>query len=572
MIPINKILNGDALTHLKELPSESIDCVVTSPPYWALRDYGEQVQVIWDGEKDCEHEWKENVIPKQRGNLKGIWEDRNNFNANSSNKEQISNFCSKCNAWKGQLGLEPTFDLYIKHLCDVFNEVKRVLKKSGTCWVNLGDTYWGGGNNRGSSEENLSEKQFSNRGARGQNQREWNKNYQAKSLCMIPFRFAIEMVNRGWILRNSLIWHKPNVMPSSVKDRFTVDFEYLFFFVKSKKYYFETQYEPIVSINDKRLGKGRIKSKGKSMSGNYGMDSVQIGTKIPKQDLVGNPQDTGFNQRWKESQKNPYAVQPREKEFTEFRSLPDLKEFSKYLNESRKWKKITIEEIEKIMESQAPHHWFNGESYPSKEDYLKLKQILEFGDFYDKSMTEIFEKSSEKQNSIEYGRNKRAVWRITTKPFKESHFAVFPEELVETPIKAGCPEFVCNKCGKAREKIFNHKVPKMGIDLPVSVMKIDKSNPFIGGNLSQNSVLRIKGGDNYAKWKEEHPDEFVGYSDCGCNAGFSGGIVLDPFFGSGTVGVVALKNNRSFIGIELNQEYIKIAEARLKPFLEQRKI
>ena len=89
------------------------------------------------------------------------------------------------------------------------------MKPSGTCWINLGDTYYGSG------------------GAGG----DWNKDYQSKCLCLIPQRFCIEMCNRGWILRNTIIWHKPNCMPSSVKDRFTVDFEYLFFFVKSKKYY-----------------------------------------------------------------------------------------------------------------------------------------------------------------------------------------------------------------------------------------------------------------------------------------------------------------------------------------------
>ena len=95
-LPINKILCGDSLTELKKLPAESIDCVMTSPPYWALRDYGIE----------------------------------------------------------GQLGLEPTFEEYIKNLCDIFDEVKRVLKKSGTCWINLGDTY--SGNKEGKTDNIVS--------------------------------------------------------------------------------------------------------------------------------------------------------------------------------------------------------------------------------------------------------------------------------------------------------------------------------------------------------------------------------------------------------------------------------
>lgn len=110
--------------------------------------------------------------------------------------------------WQGELGAEPSFNQYINHLCDVFDKVKRVLKDDGTCWVNIGDSY--------------------------------NK----KSLTLIPFRFALEMCNRGWIVRNVIIWQKPNATPQSAKDRFTVDFEYLFFFSKSKKYYFEQQFEP----------------------------------------------------------------------------------------------------------------------------------------------------------------------------------------------------------------------------------------------------------------------------------------------------------------------------------------
>ncbi len=194
---INKIIQGDCLEVLRTLPDESVDCVMTSPPYWGLRDYGVG----------------------------------------------------------GQIGQEPTFDEYITKLCDIFDEVKRALKKTGTCWVNMGDTYNSGGNYRSEGEGQIE-------GSRG-------RDYQAKAgmvktdtkiqglpdkcLCQIPSRFSIEMVNRGWILRNEIIWHKPNCMPESVSDRFTVDFEKLFFFVKSKKYYFEQQFEPMAFSSITRL-------------------------------------------------------------------------------------------------------------------------------------------------------------------------------------------------------------------------------------------------------------------------------------------------------------------------------
>lgn len=133
--------------------------------------------------------------------------------------------------WLGELGAEPSFNQYINHLCDVFDKVKRVLKDDGTCWVNIGDSY--------------------------------NK----KSLTLIPFRFALEMCNRGWIVRNVIIWQKPNATPQSAKDRFTVDFEYLFFFSKNKKYYFEQQLEPIKQSTYNRCKTGCGINKGANYQG-----------------------------------------------------------------------------------------------------------------------------------------------------------------------------------------------------------------------------------------------------------------------------------------------------------------
>jgi len=344
LIEINKIYQGDALAVLKTLPSNYIDCIVTSPPYWALRDYGTEGN-IWDAKEGCEHEWQNGFpagdkrITKRSENRAG-WErpSREEFSkrdvkkicpvCNSefsgkpeqkfcstkclntlSNEErqemqQKSNFCSKCGAWKGQLGLEPTFDLYIKHLCDIFDEVKRVLKPTGTCWVNLGDTYASNGGKKSDggnlgNKEALLQKKY----------RTKMSEVSEKSLCQIPSRFAIEMCNRGWILRNELIWWKPNCMPSSVKDRFTVDFEKIFFFVKSKKYYFETQYEPHLTQEKRPSGVVRART--------FGYDG-----------------------------KYPYAIQPRTKPFIEVRNLPDIKQFSKWINDWRKEHKIIIDEIE----------------------------------------------------------------------------------------------------------------------------------------------------------------------------------------------------------------------------------
>ncbi|HDP36497.1 MAG TPA: site-specific DNA-methyltransferase [Candidatus Atribacteria bacterium] len=237
---------GDCQAELKKMDNESIDCCVTSPPYWGLRDYQTE-PLIWDGDESCQHEWEQlqKTLRHKSGETnpgKERW-----YKDKGASDDKGSNFCTKCGAWQGSLGLEPTFELYIKHLCNIFDEIKRVLKKSGTLWVNIGDSYYGGGHGGWSKFDdgivNFKDPKY----GRGRNDcpvKNWDySQYQAKCMCLIPSRFAIEMVNRGWILRNEIIWRKPNCMPSSVKDRFTVDFEYVLFFVKNKKYYFEMQYE-----------------------------------------------------------------------------------------------------------------------------------------------------------------------------------------------------------------------------------------------------------------------------------------------------------------------------------------
>jgi site-specific DNA-methyltransferase (adenine-specific) len=177
MIKINKIYNEPCLETLKKMSDKSIDCVITSPPYWQLRDYG----------------------------------------------------------YDGQWGLEPTFQEYLEHLWQMMDEIYRVLKDEGTCWINLGDTYA-----RGTRAKYA----HSNQSLRSKHEHliepNTKPNYEGldKCLLLIPHRFAIGCIDRGWIVRNDIIWAKRNGMPESVIDRFTKKHEYIFFMVKSEKYYF----------------------------------------------------------------------------------------------------------------------------------------------------------------------------------------------------------------------------------------------------------------------------------------------------------------------------------------------
>ncbi len=295
-----RIATGDALTVLRQLPDGSVHSCITSPPYWLVRDYGVT----------------------------------------------------------GQIGLESSPREYVERLCGVFDEVWRTLRDDGTCWVVMGDTYFGSGKGAGGppGKENF---RF------GRKPTEIGG--VPKSLAMIPFRFALAMTDRGWTLRNIVIWHKPNAIPSSVRDRFTVDFEILHFFVKSRRYYFDRQFEKSLCPGSRHVMK-RPGSKG-----------------------------------------------------------------------------------EQIKRTVNPTYF--------------ARNIVT-GDF----------------------RNMRCVWTIPTTHSTDAHFAMYPEELITTPIKAGCP---------------------------------------------------------------------------------AGGTVIDPFCGAGTTGIVCERLRRSFLGIELNSEYVEIAKRRIREARER---
>lgn len=368
----NIIYHGDVLEILKKIPTESIDMCITSPPYWGLRDYGTD----------------------------------------------------------GQIGNEETFYEYLEKLSNIFKEVKRILKKQGSCWVNIGDVY---------CKKN-------------------SHGVKKQSLVGIPDRFKLNMIEDGWLCRNEIIWHKPNAMPSSAKTRFNNDYEKMFFFTKDDLYYFDTQYEETKTKtkkhkkinsngNNKYLSDEQEKSVRQGMSKTRGLKLIEVRPNLPTQN-----------------------------------------EFTDFIRSKTTIKKLT-EEIEDIKKTTM-EHWFRkdvkGFSYPTVDDWNKIKYLLD--DWSDE-----FKEMDERLTYIEYetddinknnhkGRIKRAVWSINTKPFKGSHFAPFPTELIKTPILACCP-----------------------------------------------------------------PD----------------GIVIDIFMGSGTTGVVAKELGRNYIGIELNEEYIRIANERI---------
>jgi DNA modification methylase len=233
------ILQGDALEKLRELPSESVHCCVTSPPYWGLRDYG---TAEWEGgELDCDH-----VEKSTRGDSgRPTCSPRPCYDGKPNETfQQFARDCGKCGAKRidAQLGLEKTPHEYVAKMVEIFREVRRVLRKDGTLWLNLGDSYnnVGGGTAFNEPEGSLlAHRNEAHKG--GQAAKKWVKNLKPKDLCGIPWRLAFALQADGWYLRSDIIWSKPNPMPESVTDRPTKAHEYLFLLTKSPRYFYDAE-------------------------------------------------------------------------------------------------------------------------------------------------------------------------------------------------------------------------------------------------------------------------------------------------------------------------------------------
>ena len=419
-----RIIQGDTRAILKTLSAESVDCCITSPPYWGLRDYG---TAKWEGgNPECSHKQKTARNDAGRVNVQGF-----HGSASSDSDKGEMNYrdvCGKCGAIRidSQIGLEKTPEEYVAKLVEIFREVRRVLKKEGTVWLNLGDSYVSQRLDGSHGGWNASGGYYTGRHKNDGVKHEVDVgNLKTKDLVGIPWRVAFALQADGWWLRQDIIWNKPNCMPESVTDRCTKNHEYVFLLAKSQKYYFDAEAikEQALHKEDVRAGYGRLHYRGKRQ----------------------------------------------------------------------------------------------GYSGTGQENFVKIVE----------------------------NRNKRSVWTITTSPFSEAHFAVFPEALVEPMIKAGTSEKgVCPDCEKAWER--NEQIIKHV------------------GHKSREDEKHFKcgSGQHFSNEKKS-----LGWQPtCKCGKEPMPATVLDIFCGSGTTGVVAKKLGRNFIGIELKEDYCKLANERIAGF------
>ena len=539
----NRVHCGNNLTILKEMPSNSVDVVITSPPYWGLRDYKKATD-IWDGDPNCEHEWGESYTRHQEAPGKNSLVKQKGLEYTVT-----THICTKCGAWRGQLGLEPHPDLYIKHMVQVFREVKRVLKETGSFYLNLGDSYYGGPmmgmSTRLSLEENKDDKmsKLEKPSVTPTQDGLW---MQPKQLLLIPTRLAQALQEDGWILRNDIIWSKPNPMPCSVKDRLNNTYEHIFFFVKNDKYYYDLdsiREQPSTGTNYVRRASGD--------KGNEGSMNRQMNEDISNNPLGKNPgdfidifQNTDYETKAKIAEyhiKEIYKlskIRPRETYNAKFKNDgegTDGKSVQEFLVSIRRTTEEYIDKHEikdptvvRILSDYA--HGYAGDPLGKNP-----------GDFF------------------YIGSDSDDVFPITVQPFKDAHFAVFPPELVIKPLKASCPRSICKQCGKPRERITEDIDNHTEEQKQRLAEQRERQKKYIEDGGGRGSV---PDGDLV-----EVNHVTTGWTSCDCDIPekekYTPGIVLDPYMGSGTTGLVAKQLGFRWIGIDINPDYCKMAQNRI---------
>lgn len=489
------ILNCDARD--VPLPDESVHLIVTSPPYWGLRKYAGEQELVWGGDGSCLHEWEAtDTAPTKIGKQGSSEVDKWPALAEQS-KPDRSSTCELCGAWKGSLGLEPTVQMYVDHIVQIFHEMRRILRKDGVAFLNIGDSYaanrgyqvtdnkWGDvGNNHGITV---------------------SPGLKPKDLCMIPARVALALQADGWWIRSDIIWAKGmsfdenyvgNPMCESVNDRPSRAHEYVFMLTKSQKYYWDKYAvaEPVAESSKKRISQPTFA------------------------DQKGGDKDyrNGVNP----NRSARTALENFAKTASSGRNLRDV------------WS-ISTSPLGWEMCSQCKV------AMPAKL-YRRLPKVDVQID--DKVVT------------------KRQCGCESTDWI--SHFAAFPQKLIEPMVKAGTSEYgCCSNCGAPWKRDIEKDEPVLA-----------NAWSAAGAGQYDDSIGEMKrtGLAEGSTLKHHVPIKTLGWQlTCKCtDSTVEPCTVFDPFTGSGTSAIVTCKLGRKFIGTELSDDYVCLAEQRIAYTLE----
>lgn len=473
----NQYLIGDSYQVMKTLADNSVDMIFTSPPYLGVRNY--------------------NV--------------------------------------DGQYGFGVSLNQFLREqLLPVFKEAKRVLKPSGTCWVNLGDGYGGNGYGTGTSDEYMAEfKQATNRGTY-ENRESIKKarkalRWPAKSLFLVPERFATLMEDElGWFCRLKIIWHKPNPMPDPFKDRPRLDFEHIYVFTKSQKIWMNylKMKQPLSEATLER-NKYPVKLSEKTLALR---DTEQVEKTFAP---IGGIKHAGYN------------------------GNPIYSGNSPKIHDGQA--KIGSVWIWSVASASFGHEFCAtcDKLVPSRDLLFKCKQC---GTIYYKRQkpSDIAKANLTGLGCPNCGSKTRDPVCPVCKRKVHQHFAMFPERLPELAIKMACPDQVCTKCDKPRFPIYT---PTKEYAKLLGKGWHDHSDDSEQGMQQDHDIPSVKADYRISGW-----------SKCNCNAEFITGLVLDPFAGFNTTGAVAMKLGRDFLAIDIDQLNARAGMKRVEPYMKQARL
>lgn len=547
------ILVGDVRARLADLADESMQCVVTSPPYWGLRDYGIQPSV-WDGEPGCEHRF-EFGSPTSETNYtdKRRWQHTRNGRDEEQPAEkrvgwaretvEHGQFC-RCGAWLGCLGLEPTPELFIQHTVQVFREARRVLRKDGTLWLNIGDSYAQGGNGGHQTGDSF----------HGHNKREGDRTrvpkkapegLKPKDLVGIPWMLAFALRADGWWLRQDIIWNKPNPMPESVLDRCTKAHEYLFLLTKSATYHCDME-----AIKEDAAGwNGSKFEDGKNLLVHPNVGKNRPGGKKPDQfdELISGVGEVSpsRNKRsvWTIATQPFSGARLMRGAFgdSDHTASPDCP-----LHGDRPIEASTDRYDELPTASQSgrslgtdAHHVQELPGVPGPTQTLPGEDSsLDNSDSQDRPYSQPATARSTQSHRTDH---------VPATSQHETHDAASPlrtddskPQLSQAAISDHIPESR-NEEGSCED------------EMEINPWEQIQQSSVHKCTCKKNNIIT----DHFAVF----PEALV--EPCILAGSKPGDTVLDPFCGSGTTGAVALRYHREFIGIELNPEYAQLAERRI---------
>jgi len=470
--PKIKYLIGDVRKMIRKISNKSIQCVVTSPPYFNLRDY-ETDPLIWGGDPDCDHDWGEERIKircADRDHLGyEMLESRGNQESRKVRGANIpqGRFCSKCDAWWGSLGNEPTIDYYVKHIVEISKEVYRVLRDDGTYYINLGDSYDDDGGLVGMP---------------------W---MVAFALRDMGWKLDSEII-KGWLINDEIIWEKDNPTPESTISRPARSHEQIFMLTKSRDTQFWVHFRK------------------------------EIGTRVKP-----NPDYIYIHKETKEERKD----------------IPE---------DPENWKRKNL--------WKGYKHYFDMDGVRKKfksDDTTPRKT----GVIPNSTRTDRHQGQEFFGNPI--GRNLRTVWTIPVARFPDGHFAVFPQDLIKDPVLASSSHQACPHCGAP----WVRKIEREEEYRSYSAMadNFDNQGKWKQDNAPEKS--RYVSEDRDIRWGPVSITRTIGWipsCECPDNDGSARSMILDPFGGSGTTGVVSYNLGRDCILIDLKKEYAEMAVNRLR--------